>query len=251
MKISDAGLDLVKSFEGYHRKLPNGDCTTYLCPAGVPTIGWGNTEGIKMGMVWTREQAEEGLRREIAKFEAAVGRLVTVDLNQHQFDACVSLAYNIGIQGFAGSSVLRYINRGDMKAAASYFRLWNKARDPKTNKLVVLNGLVDRRAREATLFLTPVEEPEEPSMPQAVVESAPKLGWKAWLGIGAVGGGGTQIVPAPPAEVTETVTSLTAWQSIIGTGQSVVMFGWSNWPWVLGFAATVAGLTYLHRRTAQ
>ena len=74
MHISQRGLDLIKEFESYLKPLQDGRCTTYLCPAGVPTIGWGCTKGIKVGDVWTREQAEDGLRRELAKSEAAVTR---------------------------------------------------------------------------------------------------------------------------------------------------------------------------------
>jgi len=91
-KISDAGLDFIKGFEGYHRALPNGDCVAYRCPAGVLTLGYGCTVGIKPGMVWTRQQAEDALRREISTFEAGVVRLVTVPINQNEYDALVSFA---------------------------------------------------------------------------------------------------------------------------------------------------------------
>lgn len=63
MNISQAGIDLIKSYEGYHRALPNGDCTTYYCPAGVLTIGYGSTnmdggDKFQPGAVWTYEQAD-------------------------------------------------------------------------------------------------------------------------------------------------------------------------------------------------
>ncbi|MGL4558672.1 MAG: glycoside hydrolase family protein, partial [Afipia sp.] len=64
MQLSTEGLRLIKSFEGYHRKLADGRCMAYRCPAGVWTIGWGCTEGVREGMVWTVEEAEAGLRRE-------------------------------------------------------------------------------------------------------------------------------------------------------------------------------------------
>jgi GH24 family phage-related lysozyme (muramidase) len=258
MKISAAGVELIRSFEGYHRKLPNGDCTTYLCPAGVPTIGFGCTEGVKMGMVWTRAEAEAGLIREIAKFEAAVDRLVTIEVNQNQFDAMVSLAYNIGlgskkVPGFSTSTVLRKTNAGDFKGAASGFKLWNKARNPKTGKLVVLNGLVDRRAREATLFLTPVTFAEEPAMPQSVEQSAAKPSASAVAAGGAaVGGAATQVIPAPPETVTQTVTDLTMWQTVVTTGQSLLTWGWDNLALVGGIGVTVVGLTIVNgRRTSE
>ena len=96
MQISDDGLRLIKSFEGYLDKQSDGSCVAYLCPAGVPTLGWGCTEGVKLGMRWTEADAEAALRREIAKFEAGVARLVTVEINQNEFDALVSFHYNTG-----------------------------------------------------------------------------------------------------------------------------------------------------------
>lgn len=165
MQISEAGLALIKDFEGYHRKLADGRCTTYYCPAGVLTIGYGCTEGIKPGDIWTHEEAEAALRRELSRFEASVARDVTVEINQNEFDACVSLAYNIGAAGFKRSSVLRYLNAGDRPRAAKAFELWSNGGGK------FLPGLLIRRKREAALFLTPVEIEPEPAMPQAVTEA--------------------------------------------------------------------------------
>jgi lysozyme len=165
MKLSDSGLRLIKGFEGYHRRLPNGDCIAYKCPAGVWTLGYGCTEGIREGMVWTQEQAENALRHEIAKFEAAVMRLVTVPINQNQYDALVSFAYNCGEGALARSTLLKRLNAGDYEGAARCFAQWNKGGGR------VLPGLVTRRAREASLFLKPMpgEMPEQaPTMPQQV-----------------------------------------------------------------------------------
>lgn len=170
MPISAAGLDLIKSFEGYHRKLPSGDCVAYRCPAGVWTLGWGCTVGIREGMVWTPQQAEDALRREIAKFEAAVTRLVTVEINQNQYDALVSFAYNCGEGALAKSTILRRTNAGDFDGAAKAFAMWNKGGGR------VLPGLVRRRAEEAALFLRPVAPSAEPDMPQAVATEEPAPG---------------------------------------------------------------------------
>jgi lysozyme len=170
MNISRDGLKLIKSFEGYHTRLKNGDCVAYQCPAKVWTIGWGCTEGIKPGLVWTEQQAEDALLKEIAKFETGVDKLVTVDINQNEFDACVSLAYNIGLGGFGRSTVLRCINKGNKTGAARAFDMWTKGGGR------VLPGLVSRRKREAALFLKPVEKPDEPYMPQAVEPEAPPTG---------------------------------------------------------------------------
>ena len=164
MKISTAGIDLIKSFEGYLKPRPDGSCEAYKCPAGVWTIGWGCTEGVRPGMVWTKDQAEFALRRELAKFEAAVTRLVTVPINQNQYDALVSFAYNCGEGALARSTILKRLNAGDVPGAAAAFGMWTKGGRR------VLPGLVKRRQREADLFLS--DMPAEP-MPQAVSVDVP------------------------------------------------------------------------------
>jgi lysozyme len=167
MKISDKGLDLIKSFEGYHTRMKNGDCVAYKCPAGVWTIGWGCTEGIKPGMVWSEAEAEAALRGEIAKFEDGVNQLITEPMNQNEFDAFVSLAYNIGLTGFKRSSVRGFFNQRKKPQAAKAFELWTRGGGR------TLPGLVSRRKREAALFLKPVEKPEDPYMPQKVDPAPP------------------------------------------------------------------------------
>lgn len=162
MKISQAGMDLICEFEGYHRALPDGSCTTYYCPANVLTIGYGCTEGIRVGEVWTRQQAQDRFRVELAKHEKAVDRLATVDLNQNQFDALVSFSYNCGSGALGGSTLLRKLNAGDLEGAARAFASWNKGGGK------VLPGLVRRRAAEAALFRKPAAPSVEPDMPQAV-----------------------------------------------------------------------------------
>lgn len=152
MKISQAGVDLIKLFEGYGRKLPNGDCTAYQEKINgkldIPTIGYGCTRGVTMGMVWTKQKAEEELRKELASHEARVNSLVKVPLNQNEFDALVSFDYNTG--GLAKSTILKQLNAGDHVGAAKAFNMWTKFKgDP-------IRALVDRRARESALFLKPV-----------------------------------------------------------------------------------------------
>jgi GH24 family phage-related lysozyme (muramidase) len=164
MNISDRGLDIIKQFEGYAKALPDGRCTAYQARLAsgkldVPTIGWGCTKGVYMGQVWTREQAEEGLKSECIEKEEAVSSVLKFIPNQNQFDAMVSLAYNIGTAGFARSSVLSKANAGDMHGAAAAFSLWNKAGG------AVEPGLVRRRAQEAALFMEGIEEHV---MPQTV-----------------------------------------------------------------------------------
>lgn len=212
MKISDEGLRLVRSFEGYHTRLKDGSCAAYLCPARVPTIGWGTTEGVKLGMVWTEAEATAALLREIAKFETAVNTSVTVEINQNEFDAMVSLAYNIGVAGFKRSSVLKRLNKGDRTGAARAFHMWNRGGGR------VLKGLVSRRAREAALFLKPVERPEEPFMPQAVEPSRePPNPATVVVGTCATGASVMPFLPSIPAPPIEAVSSVAGWQNAAET----------------------------------
>ena len=248
MQISAKGLDLIKSFEGYHRKLPNGDCTTYRCPANVLTIGWGCTVGIREGMVWTPQQAEEGLRRELAKFELDVARLVTVDLNQNEFDALVSFAYNVGTGGLSKSSVLRNLNKGNREAAAKAFALWNKGGGR------VLPGLVRRRAAEAALFLEPIDH-EEPDMPQRVQPQEDKPPPSVDATAGAAAGATTAGVTLPHVPAPPDLSPYTAWQSFAETA-----IGLASWavgaPWKIALVGGVVGaigwgLPWLARRAQQ
>jgi len=206
MRISDEGLRLIKSFEGYHTRQPDGSCVAYLCPAGVATIGWGCTEGVTLGMRWTEAEATEGLRREIAKHEAAVNRLVTVDINQNERDALISFSYNCGIGALSTSTILRRLNRGDRAGAAAAFALWNKGGGR------VLKGLVARRSREAALFLKPVAAPDAPFMPQKVGKQVEPPSITA-VGVGA-GGAGLALpqIPAAPD-----VSIVSGWQTAMET----------------------------------
>lgn len=213
MQLSKDGLRLIKSFEGYHTKRPDGSCEAYLCPAGVPTIGYGCTEGVTLGMVWSETDAEAALHREIEKFERGVTRLTTVDLNQNQFDALVSFSYNCGLGALERSSLLKAVNRQDWSGAAGTFAAWNKGGGR------VLPGLVQRRAREASLFLKPAEAPALPTMPQAVTKSL-EIGKKAVAaGSAATATIATNLdkIPPPPD-----LSGWTAWQS---AGETIASLG--------------------------
>jgi lysozyme len=102
----------------------------------------------------TRAQGEEWLRMGLEKFGASIRPLITAPINENEFGAFVSLAYNIGVGGFRGSSALRHFNAGDKAKAAAAIKLWNKA--TVNGKRQVLRGLVNRREEEVALFLTPV-----------------------------------------------------------------------------------------------
>lgn len=213
MNLSERGLELIKSFEGYHTKLPNGDCIAYRCPANVLTIGYGCTKGVREGMIWTEAQAKAALAKELATHESAVMRLVSVDLNQNQFDALVSFAYNCGNGALEKSTLLKKLNAGDYPGAQAEFMKWNKAAGK------VLRGLSIRRAKEAALFAERVEEDEPNPLPQAL--EAPKEPMSgttkavaAAAGGGAVAKGTEALVSAPPAAVTDTVANVDNWTKI-------------------------------------
>ena len=127
--------------------------TGYLDPVGIPTIGIGHVirkgEPYKVGQSITREESRKLFKKDTAWAVDAVNKLVTRPVNQNQFDALVSLVFNIGEKAFARSTVLRETNRGNFAAAARSFALWNKSQGR------VLKGLVRRRKAEAELFLTP------------------------------------------------------------------------------------------------
>lgn len=149
MSVNKAALDLIKQYEGC--KL-----TAYQDVVGIWTIGYGTTAmaglGIEpaKGMTITQERAEDLLWQGLEKFAAKVDSLILAKVNANEFGACVSLAYNIGPGAFSKSTVLRELNAGNKDRAAAAFKMWNKAGGK------VVNGLVNRRNAEVTLFLTPV-----------------------------------------------------------------------------------------------
>lgn len=144
MKLSQRGIDLIKQFEGYSSK-------AYPDPAtgGAPwTIGHGTTQGVKPGMIITAEQAEKMLRDDVAKFESGVSALLKVPTTQGQFDAMVSLAYNIGLGNFGKSTLLRKHNEKCYSCAAGQFPAWNRAAGK------VMNGLTRRRNAERDVYMS-------------------------------------------------------------------------------------------------
>lgn len=141
MTPSSKCADFIKSFEACRLK-------AYLpTPDDVPTIGWGSTgPDIRLGMTWTQAQADARFAADLAKFGAKVSELLHGRTSQSQFDAMVSLAYNIGVKAFAGSTVLRKHNAGDYDGAAAAFLMWSK-QNGKT-----LNGLLRRRKAESEMY---------------------------------------------------------------------------------------------------
>lgn len=232
MRTSPRGISLIKEFEGL--KL-----TAYFCPANVATIGIGHTRTVTRADVHTQrritaEEAERLLAEDLAAFERGVRRLCTLPPNQNQFDAFVSLAFNIGLGAFERSTALRRHNAGDFDAAANAIEKWNKATVNGQRK--VLRGLTRRRAAEKALYLLPVEPAEVDEMVQAVVEESTLASSRTIQG-GAVAGGAT--VAAVIADTTEQVRLLTflppdtlqyllAGLALLGIG-AVLYARWDDW----------------------
>jgi lysozyme len=140
MNISDEGFDLIKHFEGC-------ELEAYKCVAGVWTIGYGYTKDVQEGDVWDKEKAEFMLWRELEdEYEVYVNDLVTVPINQSQFDALVSWVYNLGPANLKNSTMLKKLNAGEYEEVPSQMKKWNKANGK------VLEGLIRRRAAESLLF---------------------------------------------------------------------------------------------------
>lgn len=146
MKLDDNGYKLIQGFEGL-------SLVPYLCSAKVPTIGYGATfypSGIKVTMQdkpISLATASWMFRTIADKFAADVDKMIKSNINQNQFNAIVSLAYNIGLAGLAKSSLLRKVNvNPNDPTITNSFLVWNKAGGK------VLNGLTKRRSIEAKLY---------------------------------------------------------------------------------------------------
>ena len=144
MKISEEGLDLIRTHEGL-------ELVAYPDPGtgGAPwTVGFGHTgSNVFEGLHITEEHADELLRRDVATAERCVNNSVKVSLTQGQFDACCSLVFNIGCGNFRSSTLLRLLNAGDDIGAAGEFAKWTHANGK------VLRGLVVRRKAEMDRFI--------------------------------------------------------------------------------------------------
>ena len=142
MTASQAAIDLIKSFESLRLE-------AYRCPAGVWTIGWGHTTGAHEGMRITEKAAEELLRRDIAQVELDLGPVIHAALTQGQFDALVSLGFNVGASRLPAIAprLVAKVNAGDYAGAADQLLNITRANGQ------VLPGLVRRRKAERELFL--------------------------------------------------------------------------------------------------
>ncbi|AWJ92628.1 muraminidase (plasmid) [Azospirillum baldaniorum] len=141
--IHPDALALARNAEGLY-------LNAYLCPAGVPTIGYGHTAGVKMGQRITASQAENFLLEDMAAAAAQVDKLVKVPLTDRQRGALASFVFNLGAGALGSSTLLRRLNQRDYAGAAAEFPKWVYAtvNGVKTQ----LPGLVKRRAAEVKLF---------------------------------------------------------------------------------------------------
>lgn len=123
--------------------------TAYQDVVGIWTIGYGHTHQVHAGMICTLAQAQQWLAEDVQGSEYAVNRMVTVPVNQNQFDALVDFVFNLGSGALGGSTLFRKLNQGDYTGAAAEFPKWNHAGGR------IVNGLTRRRNAEQAFFNTP------------------------------------------------------------------------------------------------
>lgn len=217
LRVTQAGLDINEAFEGDELK-------GYICPAGVPTIGRGITEGagltirytdgvksrkVRVGKKISQRESDRLYREATDNAAAVLTRLLKREAKPHQFDAMYLLLHNIGTGdlkrgtgGFVGSTVLRKFNAGDIAGASRAFEAWNKITVKRNGKRVkvVAKGLVRRRAAEQALFDGDVERAyalaqttRKVPMPQSVEkpEKSKSLANEPAVTTGVIVGGGT------------------------------------------------------------
>jgi len=228
MRLSMSARERLKRLEGFRAK-------AYIpVPGDRTTIGYGFTDGVKLGDTMTREEADARLVEELRPYEMAVWQGCTREPNQNEFDAMVLLCFNIGPAGFRRSTVLKAHNRGDCQAAARAFGLWNKSGGK------VYAGLTKRRAEESALYLTPMpddmSDPPEgaiEAMPQSVDAESP-MHASPINRAGVVAGGTAAVATVAEtartvAEVKYSVSSLGDWMLPILLVLVVVLCGFVVW----------------------
>lgn len=145
--INEAGLNLIKEFEGCELK-------AYRDVVGIWTIGFGHIHGVRPGIIITEQQAIQLLQQDLADTQASIDAMTLAALpTNNQFAAMVSLCFNIGRGHFKSSSVLRFHLARDYTSAADAFLLWDKA--DVNGQLQVVEGLQRRRKAEKELYSTP------------------------------------------------------------------------------------------------
>jgi lysozyme len=234
--IPMAAVALIAEAEGLR-------LNAYRCPAGVPTIGWGETDGVSMGDTCTKEQADKMLCDDLATRATFVRMVCTVKPGANELGAFVSLAYNIGHEAFKRSTALRLHNAGDHQGASRAICLFDKAR--VNGALTALPGLTARRAREQALYLTPDAPSSEP-MPQAVEPESSIVSSQILQGGGITIGSGIVAALAEAREALGPVgegikAAKTFAADVLGVPPS----------WILPAVAIGAGLVVVRWRLAQ
>jgi len=168
LTASRAALDLIASFEGFRARAAK-------TPDGRWTLGFGHVATAREGLSVSRAEADDLLRWDLRPVEDMVRQSALTPLNQNQFDALVSFAFNIGVSNFASCDVLRYLNQGQPIAAALAMHAWRRAR--VNGRVLVIDALVRRRAAEAALFLEPLGP--RPAAPSSVL--SPEIDYTAAL----------------------------------------------------------------------
>lgn len=141
MKLTAEGLELIKRFEGCRLE-------AYRDIVGVLTIGYGDTENVVPGMTITQQEADDRLDKRLEEFQLGILPLVPAVMTDNQFSACVSLSYNIGLEAFKKSLLLRCCQKYNFEDAAKQFEKWNHAGGR------VISSLTKRREAERNLFLS-------------------------------------------------------------------------------------------------
>jgi lysozyme len=147
-QVSKAAIELIKSFEGYRR-------SSAVLDDGRYTIGYGHTRSARADVEIPERDAEALLIYDLLEVTGAVNDLTFTPLTQNQFDALVCFAFNIGVDNFRRSSVLRQVNEGNLLQAAAALEAWRKSEFE--GEQIVVDALVRRRAAEKALFLTPAD----------------------------------------------------------------------------------------------
>ena len=218
MRTSDEGVRLIQLYEGLR-------LTSYVCPAGVLTIGYGHTSAagkptVEPKMTITKDEASLILRSDLGRFERGVESLVKVDLAQHQFDALVSFAFNCGLGALKKSTLLKRVNAKRFDEVPFEFMKWTKGGGRQ------LAGLVRRRRAEVEMWrsITGIEpdgsrvQPDQPVASKGITQSK-EANAAAVAGGASVVAIGSELVPLMREASNAALTASEA------LGKPIVIFG--------------------------
>jgi len=230
MKMGADGLAIVKAFESCMKVVKGrpGHFAAYIDPVGVLTIGWGHTNDhlpkFTSGTVWTQGQCDQALAGDMATFEAHVNRLAKVPLEQHEFDALVSWAFNTG--GPATASLWATLNAGKKSQIPAKLAEWDKG--TVKGKKVALAGLTRRRKAEGLLFQGKIAEAYAVAGAKPAAKPAAAL---AAVATTAVAGGSAAAVQQGISSLT--ITAWIAGLSLAAAAAALIIFRITKgrWPW--------------------